>query len=238
MRSTLFNLCFYAYSFIWVLTALPLTVLPSRDPLSRFARLWARGTVFLMRHVARIRVEVRGREHLPEDGPRVIAGKHQSECDGIIVMSLVPDIAFVAMKELEKLPLVSPILRKLEMVMVETCGGDTQRRTLIEGGRRASGAGRSILIYPEGHLMAVGKRERYRTGVHQLAADLDLPVIPVATNVGLRWDRRTWRKKPGPAIVKFLPPIAPSPDRAAFMARLEETIEAETERLVLEQCAA
>lgn len=235
MRSTIFNLAFYAYTFLSAFVALPLTVLPSRKPLAGFIRLWAKGTVLLMRWIAGIAVEIRGRENLPADGPRVIAGKHQSECDGIIVMSLIPDIAFVAMKELEKLPFVSPILRKLEMVMVETCGGGRERETLVEGGRKASAAGRSILIYPEGHLMAVGKRERYRTGVHHLAFDLGLPVIPVATNIGLRWDRRMWRKKPGPAVVEFLPSLAPIADKAAFMARLEEVIEAGTERLVLEQ---
>jgi len=238
MRSFAFNAIFYPFTFLIVLGALPLVLLPSRKPLACYLRGWARATVGLMRHVAGIDVEVRGREHMPIDRPHIIAAKHQSECDGIIVISLVPDIAFVAMKELEKLPFVGPTLRKLEMIMVDTCGGGSERRALIDGGRAAKDSDRSILIYPEGHLMAVGERERYRTGVYHLATDLCMPVIPVATNVGLRWDRRQKRKTPGPAVVSFLAPLEPTADKAGFMQRLEDAIEAETARLVHEHAPA
>ena len=234
IRSTAFNIAFYAGTLLTAMAMVPLTLLPSRRPVAAMLRFWAHGVVFLMRYMAGIRVEVRGRQHLDPCRPHVIAGKHQSECDGIIVLSLVPDIAVVAMKELADYPFFGPLIRKLEMVLVDTCGGGRERRSLIDGGRAAHAANRSILIYPEGHLMAVGKKHRYRTGVYHLAADVGLPVIPVATNIGLRWDRRNWRKRPGPAVVKFLPPMEPGSDKAGFMARLEDAIERETAALVLE----
>ena len=45
--------------------------------------------------------------------------------------------------------------------------------------------------------MAPGERERYRSGIYYLYRDLDLPVTPVATSLGLLWNRRDWRKKAG-----------------------------------------
>ena len=73
--------------------------------------------------------------------------------------------------------------------------------------------------------MAPGERERYRSGIFYLYRDLNLPVTPVATSLGLLWNRRDWRKKPGRAAIEFLPPIETGLDKQTFMRRLEETIE-------------
>jgi 1-acyl-sn-glycerol-3-phosphate acyltransferase len=146
-------------------------------------------------------------------------------------MAVIDDLAFVAMREVGRLPLVGPLLRKLEMVLVDTDGGTRERATLAEGGRNAAGAGRPILIYPEGTLMKMGERGRYRAGVYHLAAELGLPVIPVATDVGRCWDRRQKTKRPGVATVSFLAPMRAGDDKRAFMAALEEKIEAECARL-------
>ena len=231
LRSRIFNALFLGYTFLFVLAVYPLLLWPTRHPLARAMKLYAAGVLRLMRSVAGIRIEVRGREHLPADGAYVIASKHQSEADGLIQMALVDDLAFVAMKEVGKYPLVGPVLRKLEMVLIDTDGGAREVATLAQGGRKAAASGRPILIYPEGTLMKVGERGKYRAGVYHLAAGLGLPVIPVATDVGRCWDRRQKTKRPGVATVTFLPAMRAGDDKCAFMSALEETIEAECARL-------
>jgi len=232
MRSLLFNLAFYLFTGVTAILSAPFLLAPTRGPLVAVIRLWSIGVLWLMRVVAGIRVEIRGREHIPARGPALIAAKHQSECDGIVILTLVPDLAFVAMKDLLKYPVVGWILKKLEMIMVDTCGGETQRQVLAERSRIAYDAGRPILIYPEGRLVPVGDPTEYKQGIYHLYADLDLPVVPVATNVGLRWHCRDWIKRPGPAVVEFLPPIATGLDRADFMAVLETSIETRSNTLV------
>jgi 1-acyl-sn-glycerol-3-phosphate acyltransferase len=231
LRSHAFNAIFLAYTFLFVLCAYPLLLLPSRTPLARAMKAYASGVLGLMRRVVGIRLELRGRANLPAGGAYILASKHQSEADGIVQMALVDDLAFIAMKEVAKYPLVGPVLRKLEMVLVDTDGGAREHATLAEGARKAAAAGRPILIYPEGTLMKVGERGRYRAGVYHLARDLGLPVIPVATDLGLRWDRRQKIKRRGPAAVAFLPALRAGADKRAFMAALEEAIEAESARL-------
>jgi 1-acyl-sn-glycerol-3-phosphate acyltransferase len=232
LRSRLFNAVFLGYTFLFVLTAYPLLLWPTRRPLARAMKIYAGGVLWLMRRLAGIRVEVRGREHLPTSGAYILASKHQSEADGLIQMAVIDDLAFVAMKEVGNYPLVGPVLRKLEMVLIDTDGGPREVATLAQGGQGAAAAGRPILIYPEGTLMKVGERGRYRAGVYHLAAGLGLPVIPVATDVGRCWDRRQKTKRPGVATVTFLPALRAGDDKRAFMAALEETIEAECLRLV------
>jgi 1-acyl-sn-glycerol-3-phosphate acyltransferase len=231
LRSRLFNVVFLAYTFFFVLSVYPLLLWPNRRPIARAMKVYAGGVLWLMRRIAGIRVEVRGRENLPPSGAYILASKHQSEADGLIQMALVDDLAFVAMKEVGKYPLVGPVLTKLEMVLVDTDGGVRERTTLADGGRNAAAAGRPILIYPEGTLMKVGERGKYRAGVYHLAADLGLSVIPVATDVGRCWDRRQPIKRAGFVTVTFLPAMRAGEDKRAFMTALEETIEAECARL-------
>jgi 1-acyl-sn-glycerol-3-phosphate acyltransferase len=80
----------------------------------------------------------------------------------------------------------------------------------------------------------VGERFRYRTGVFHLYRDFDLPVVPVATNLGLFWPQEDWAKHPGTAVIEFLAPIPTGLDKEVFMARLETAIEARTAELVAE----
>ena len=59
-------------------------------------------------------------------------------------------------------------------------------------------------------------------------------MTPVATSLGLLWNRRDWRKKAGRAAIEFLPAIETGLDKQTFMRRLEETIETASDRLIAE----
>jgi 1-acyl-sn-glycerol-3-phosphate acyltransferase len=82
--------------------------------------------------------------------------------------------------------------------------------------------------------MSPGERERYRSGIYYLYRNLGLPVTPVATSVGLLWDRRSWRKNAGRAAFELLPPIETGLDKDAFMRRLEQETEQASDRMIAE----
>jgi len=234
IRSWTFNIYFYGLTLLAALLGILLVPIPTPRLLRGLLHRWARTVVWGMRWIGGMKIEVRGREHLPKTGPVLLASKHHSECDGILLAAEIPDIAFVAMQELFRLPVIGAILYRLQMIRVDSCGGGKEREHLARFARRAYDRGRYISIYPEGHLMAPGERERYRSGIFYLSRDLDLPVTPVATCVGLRWNRRDWRKVPGRAAIEFLPPIPVAHDKQAFMLQLEETIEAASDRMIAE----
>jgi 1-acyl-sn-glycerol-3-phosphate acyltransferase len=50
---------------------------------------------------------------------------------------------------------------------------------------------------------------------------LDLPVIPVATDSGLRWGRRSFRKYPGPIHIAVGRPIPAGTRRTVLLAAIE-----------------
>jgi 1-acyl-sn-glycerol-3-phosphate acyltransferase len=234
MRSFAFNLFFYGTTLVYAVIGILLVPIPSPSLLRRLLRNWALVVERGMRIVGGMHVEVRGRRYLPPAGPALLAMKHQSESDAIPLIAEIPDIAFVAMQELFRYPLIGAILYRLQMIRVDTCGGDRERENLARFARRAYDNNRYITIYPEGHLMPVGQHERYRSGIYYMSRDFALPVTPVATCVGLLWNRRDWVKKPGRAAIEFLPPIPPGLGKAEFMHRLQDTIEQATARLVAE----
>lgn len=225
MRSILFQIAYWATSIFFATTAAPLILIPSRKPIMLWILAYTRTIQFWMRAIAGVRVTVKGRERLP-DGPCIIAAKHQSWGDGIVMFSQFYDLAFVTGDHLEKFPLLGGILRKMGAIVVDNCGGAYSRARLVdEELGRAQKDGRRVLIYPEGHLAPVGERYRYRRGVFHMYAAYGCPAVPVATNLGRHWAQQDWRLAPGEAVIEFLDPIPAGLEKEDFMARLEETIE-------------
>ena len=62
----------------------------------------------------------------------------------------------------------------------------------------------------------------------------DISAVPVGTNVGVFWPKRGILRKPGVAVVEFLPRIEPGLPVPAFMAKLEAEVEASSNRLLAE----
>lgn len=231
VRSFLFEVAYWTLSVVYALAATSASILPGRRAVSGVIRLYTRRMLWAMRWFAGVKVEVKGLERLPE-GAFIIAAKHQSWGDGFVMFASVDNLAFVTNNQLERIPLLSGILRKLGAIVVDNCGGPEARRALSDQAAQAHKDGRRILIYPEGHLARTGERFRYRTGVFHMYRDFDLPVIPVATNLGLFWPQQDFQKRPGTATVEFLDLIPTGLDRAAFMARLETTVETRTAELI------
>lgn len=236
LRVQVFNVWFYAFAFCCALVAW----VPARlgRPAATRAVLawWTRRVCGAVRVILCGTIEVRGRERLPEGGPALIVSKHQSELDAILFFALYPDLGAVVMQELERYPFVGPVLSALDMVAVAVDSGPQGRTAaVIQGVQRLRSAGRPVLIYPEGTLMSLGAKERYRTGAFRIYQALDLPVTPVALSLGAIWPRREWTKQVGrTGALEFLDTLPPGLDEATFMAEIERRIEAATMALIRE----
>lgn len=225
LRNGIFQAAYWLTSIFFGLTATPLLLLPSRTPLMLWILAYTRVMCFWLQFIAGVKISVRGKEKLP-DTPCIIAAKHQSWGDGIVMFSQLRDLAFVTGDHLEKFPLLGGILKKMGAIVVNNCGGAYARARLLDKDLiKAKADNRRILIYPEGHLSPVGQQYRYKKGVYHIYSAYDCPVTPVATNLGLRWPQQSWKLTPGEAIIEFLDPIPPGLDKQTFMSRLERAIE-------------
>jgi len=231
MRNWLFAAYYWLLSVFYSILAVIASLLPGRDLLNGVIRFYSRRMLWAMRVIAGIKVDLRGQERLPL-GAFIIAAKHHSWGDGFVMFANVDNLTFVTGDHLEKIPLLRGILRKLGAIVVASCGGPESRRALSDQATAAHQEGKRILIYPEGHLAKPGEHFRYRTGVYHMQTDFDLPVVPVATNLGLRWRQQDFEKSPGVATIEFLEPIMPGLKKAEFMDRLERVIEGRTNELI------
>ncbi|MGE0666017.1 MAG: lysophospholipid acyltransferase family protein [Sphingomonadales bacterium] len=230
IRSVLFYLLFWTWTAIAVLGFLPLLLGPWRWAL--FAQnSWAAGSAWLLRHVAGIGWREEGREHLPA-GPVIVACKHQSAFETIVMQLLLRDPAIVMKRELLAIPFYGWYGRRMGMIPIDRSASSAAMRQMLRAAEKAVAQGRPILIFPEGTRAAPGAPPRYHPGVAGLYRHLGLPVVPVALNSGLFWGRNTMRKTPGTVVFRYLPPIAPGLDRKAFMAELEARIETATADLL------
>lgn len=234
LRSLLFNAAFVALTAAMAVAGLPV-LLASQAAVARYGRSWCRASLWLARACCGVTCEVRG--EVPK-GPVIVASKHQSAWDTLVLPILLDRPAFVLKRELVFVPLVGLYFLRSGQIGVDRAAGATALRAMMRQARRVVDAGRPIVIYPEGTRMPPGRRGRYQPGVAALYGQLGLPVVPVALNSGRFWGRRAFRKRPGRIVIEFLPPIAPGMDRGTFLRELETTIEAACERLDREALAS
>ncbi len=231
MRSALFNAYYWVLSIFYGLSAALSALLPGRKPVAFALRLYSQRMLWALDVFADVKVQLKGQENMPA-GPFIIAAKHHSWGDGFVMFANVDNLSFVTGDHLEKFPLVGAILKKFGAIVVDSCGGPEARKALSESAAQVAAEGRRILIFPEGHLAKPGEHFRYRTGVYYMSKDFDLPVVPVATNLGCFWQQKDKKKTPGVATVEFLPPLPQGLEKAEFMERLETTIEGRTNELI------
>ncbi len=232
MRSLVFNVLFYTLSSVFAILCVILSFLPTRWPLMGGLFVYSKLVVVLMRLVAGIKVEIRGKEHVPNNEMVIFAAKHQSYGDGLVMFSQFFDLSVVIGDHLNKFMTIRRILDKSGAMIVNKCGSGQGMTVLEERGAQAKKNNRRVLIYPEGKLSVVGTSARYRGGVFLLYQQFDCKVVPVATNLGQRWHQNRWRKYKGDAVLEFLPPIEPGLDKRTFMEALRLQVETRSHALL------
>ena len=232
VRSLAFNALFYLNTLVWLIIALPTFILPYRATV-RVAQTWGRVNLVLLRVVAGIEFEVRGREKIPR-GAVIVASKHQSAWETFALMTLFDNPAIILKRELQWIPVFGWLTIKARMVPVDRSAGARALTALAERVRIELAAGRQLIVFPEGTRRPAGAEPRYTRGIVHLYATAGVPCVPIALNSGLFWPRRSLKLRPGTVIVEILDPIAPGLDRDVFFERLKSGIETATNRLIEE----
>jgi 1-acyl-sn-glycerol-3-phosphate acyltransferase len=230
LRSLVFNALFYAVLVVLVIVALPTFLMPPRATLT-VAKWWANATLFLMRVICNIRVEFRGVEKIPT-GPLLIASKHQSFWETIVLPHFFDRPIFILKRQLTYIPVFGQFLIKTGMIAIDRTAGV---KALLDMTRRARDAVRSgcqLVIFPEGTRRAPGAPPDYKTGFAQIYSACGATCLPIALNSGLFWPRRTFMRYPGTLVVEFLDPLPPGLPKDEYISRVRDAVEEASSRLV------
>lgn len=232
LRSLAFALFALLWTVLLCLLYLPLLAC-SRRTVQAAARFWCRGILALAACCCGLSYRIEGREHLPK-GAAIVAAKHQSAWDTVIFHVLLPDPVYLLKHELKSVPLFGWYLSAAGSIAIDRAAGARAIRAMLPSVERALAEGSQIVVFPEGTRVAAGQKVAYQPGIAALYGRIGLPVVPVALNSGVFWQRRRFLKYPGVITLRALPPIEPGLSRDIFMRALERRIETATAEL----CAA
>lgn len=195
-----------------------------------FSRAWAKATLAWLRISCGIHSHVRGREHLQPGN--LIASKHQSTWDTIMMWDLLGNPAFVLKRSLYLIPIFGWYLARGGNIGIDRRAGRNAMRTILEAAPRLVAQGRTLVIFPEGTRMRTGQEKPFHRGVVKISKALQMPVTPVALNAAKFWPKFTvtLRKTPGDAVLEFMPAMPPANDES-WLAQLQQTINERTQLL-------
>ncbi len=164
----------------------PLLFRLARWVLIPFFRVWFR----LGRH---------GREHIPAEGPVLLAANHRSFLDPFVLGAMTKrPIYYVAKKELFEKRWQAWLLNALGAFPVDRGASDPE---MLETARAILARGDAVLMFPEGTRVRRGPLGTPKRGLARLALETRVPVVPLAV-VGSDAVRRGWRIRPRRVTVR------------------------------------
>jgi 1-acyl-sn-glycerol-3-phosphate acyltransferase len=180
---------------------------------------WVR---FSLAAICGLKTEVRG--EVPQ-GEVLVASKHQSFLDIILIYGALPRAKFIMKAELRFAPILGWYALRIGCVPVNRGKRGVAITKMMADVKSGLAQPGQLIIYPQGTRVAPGDFLPYKVGTAVLYGQLGQPCVPVAANVGLFWPKRGILRHRGTACVAFLPAIQPGLSNEAFMANLESAVE-------------
>jgi 1-acyl-sn-glycerol-3-phosphate acyltransferase len=160
--------------------------------------------------LARIRVQVAGREHVPTR-PCIFMANHVSNLDPPILLPMLPfRTAFFIKRSLIKIPILGLGMRLADFIPVDRDGRLESARESVQVANRVLASGVNISTFPEGTRSRSGRLLPFKKGPFFLAMESGAPVIPISIWGSERMmTKGSLRIKPGTAHLTFHPPVYP-----------------------------
>ena len=187
---------------------------------------WVRWTASWM---VGLKSEVRG--PIPQEEV-LIAGKHQSFFDVILIVSVVPRPKFIMKSSLRWAPVLGQYAMRIGCMPVNRGKRTEAIKKMLVNVKSGTAPAGQLIIYPQGTRVAPGEHKPFKIGTYVLYSETKQACVPAATNVGLFWPKYGIMRQKGLAVVEFLDPILLGLSQDQFMEQLETTIETHSNRLM------
>ena len=148
-----------------------------------------------------IKVEIEGKENIPDHKKFVIVANHQSFLDINVIWPSITITSFIAKAELWNIPVFGWILNKIGCIPVhrnprKNLGMGTTVKKRLENNI-------TISVFPEGHRSADGHMLPFQNGIFRMAKENGFPLLPVTiVDSGKRLAKTKWAQTPG--VVKIV----------------------------------
>jgi len=230
LRSILFIIQMYVAMLVLGIVFAPWAIV-SRKGAFAACKTFCKWVFWTMEWMVGIKGEVRGQ--VPQ-GEVLIAAKHQSFLDIMLIFHALPAGKFIMKRELLYAPIIGIYAKRIGCVPVARGKRGAAIAKMVRDVDAGLAHPGQLIIYSQGTRVSPGAKVPYKVGTAVLYEQLGQPCVPVATNVGLFWPRKGLRRTPGTAVVEFLPTMPDGMSRAAFLAELEDVVETRSDALMRE----
>lgn len=233
IRSFLFLVLINSWGAIIPILYCPAFIFRRRGLGDRGAKVWSVFSLWLLKKLCGVDHKVLGLKNLPKE-PCIIACKHQSMWETIVMHLIFRHPAYAYKKELTKIPFYGWYLNSMSGIKVDRKGGARALKDLIKQSKFYLSEGKNIILFPQGTRVPIDgdvKKYPYQAGIAALYLSCNVKVVPVALNSGVFWPKHKVEKNPGTISIKFLKPIESGLKKDEFMKKLENVIEKESKKL-------
>ena len=141
-----------------------------------YAKLW--GKVALLAN--RVKVKIKGMEHLDGKGPYIFMSNHQGSYDIFALLGhLSYQFKWLAKKELFSIPFFGWAMAAVGYISIDRGGTRDTVEAMNEAARKIRD-GMSVVIFPEGSRSPDGSIQPFKKGGFTLAIKSKVPIVPVA----------------------------------------------------------
>jgi 1-acyl-sn-glycerol-3-phosphate acyltransferase len=190
-----------------------------------------RGSLLLLMRVL-FRIEHRGMENVPMNGPLIVVANHTTYCDPFwISVRIHRALRFMAWDKIFEFPISGTLFRWLGAFPISLENPET---TALKTSLKVLRAGEALMIFPEAGRSPDGNLLPFKQGAAHLALKLGIPILPTVIHGGVKvWGPRMVFPMPGKVRVEYLPAI--TPDRfentaAGLTRQIREAIESRLNR--------
>ena len=227
LRSLIFNVQMYVAMLVVGVLYLPAAIISPKGAIAGCHAycVWIRWTASWM---IGLKCEIRG---TPPKDEVMVTAKHQSFLDVLMIYGAIPRGKFIMKAILKYAPIIGQFGLRIGCIPVDRGKRGQAVKKMLEDVKNGHALPGQLIIYPQGTRIAPGVKAPYKIGTGALYREMNQPVVPVATNVGVYWPKRGVLRKQGTAVFEFLPRIEPGLQVNEFMAQLEDAIETASDKL-------
>jgi 1-acyl-sn-glycerol-3-phosphate acyltransferase len=152
-------------------------------------------------------VTVTGTENVPSDEPVLYVGNHQGNMDIPLLYSTAPQtMAFVAKKEMEKIPLLGYWMRERGCVFIDRENARSSLKAINEAIQNLK-LGHSMAVFPEGTRSKSSQVGDFKAGSLRIAIKSGVKVIPVSIKDSYKLIEKKGKNTPAKVSVHYSEPI-------------------------------
>ena len=125
------------------------------------------------------RLQVHGRENVPEKGGALIVVNHVSFIDGVLMMGTCSRIArYIIYADFTRMPILKPLGEMMRVIPIKASEGPRALIKSLQQAKEAMVNGDLVCIFAEGQITRTGQLQQFQRGMMRIVEGTGCPVIP------------------------------------------------------------